>query len=461
MVMETADQGFSLPIERRQLSGWGRTPTVSSDVATPYTCDDVVQLLGQADGRGVIPRGLGRAYGDAAQRAGGLVLDMTQLDSIGPVDRRTGLVVVDGGVSIDQLMRKMLPQGWFVPVTPGTRSVTIGGAIAADIHGKNHHRDGSFCTHVTSMTLVTPTGVLEVTPQSDPELFWATAGGMGLTGIVVKATVRMLPVESSWVTVDTHRFSNLDDLMSEMEMNDHRYHYSVAWVDCNAGGKRRGRSILTRGDHAGRDRVEHSSSRDLHQELSRAHLKVPLQAPKGLLNMASVTAFNEMWFRRAPKARLDELQHIGTFFHPLDGVTDWNLLYGPNGFLQYQFAVSDQHGDVVQEAVDLVRTARVPSFVAVLKRFGPGDEGPLSFPIAGWTLALDFPVGPAALPDLVEALDDLVLNAGGRVYLAKDSRAHPEQVHKMYPRIPELQSVRDRIDPDRVLQSDLSLRLDI
>jgi decaprenylphospho-beta-D-ribofuranose 2-oxidase len=249
--------------------------------------------------------------------------------------------------------------------------------------------------------------------------------------------------------------------MSEMEGHDHEYHYSVAWVDCNAGGKRRGRSILTRGDHATRDRVEQSSSKDRHRELTPPRLKVPVQAPKGLLNMASVTAFNELWFRRAPKVRLDELQHIGTFFHPLDGVSDWNLLYGPNGFLQYQFAVSDRHGDVVHQAIDLVCAARVPSFVAVLKRFGPGDDGPLSFPIAGWTLALDFPVGPAALPALVEALDDIVLNAGGRVYLAKDSRARADQVHKMYPRIPELQSVRDRIDPDRVLQSDLSLRLDI
>jgi decaprenylphospho-beta-D-ribofuranose 2-oxidase len=458
--MRTKDQSVPLLVERRRLTGWGRTPSAFSDVVTPLTCEDVVRSLGQADGRGVIPRGLGRSYGDAAQRAGGLVLDMTGFDEIGPVDD-SGLVTVGAGVSIDNLLTEVLPLGWFVPVSPGTRKVTIGGAIASDIHGKNHHRDGSFCNHVTSLTLVTPSGTQEVTPESDPELFWATAGGMGLTGVVTQATVRLLPVESSWVTVDTLRFAELDELMREMEASDQNHQYSVAWVDCNSGGKRRGRSILTRGAHASRQRVENGSSRDRNQAFASPLVKIPRQAPRGLLNMASVAAFNELWFRRAPRQRSDELQHIGTFFHPLDGVADWNLLYGPNGFIQYQFAVGDAHGHVVREAIDLVGAARAPSFFAVLKRFGPGNSGLLSFPMSGWTLALDFPVGPPALPGLIESLDEIVVNAGGRVYLAKDSTVHPERVRQMYPRIPELQSVRRRIDPDGVLQSDLSRRLEI
>jgi decaprenylphospho-beta-D-ribofuranose 2-oxidase len=389
------------------------------------------------------------------------VVDMTGLDALGAVEQKTGMVSVEAGVTIDTLMRELLPQGWFVPVTPGTRKVTVGGAIAADIHGKNHHRDGSFCNHVISMTLVTPSGVFEVTPENDPALFWATAGGMGLTGIVTRATLQMQPVETSWVTVDTNRYSSLDELMHEMRATDDQHHYSVAWVDCNSGGKRSGRSILTRGAHATRERVTRDSPRDIHQDFGRPLMKIPREAPNGILNMASVTAFNELWFRRAPKERYDEVQHIGTFFHPLDGVADWNLLYGPNGFLQYQFAVGDAHADVVSEAIDLVRNARVPSFVAVLKRFGPGNIGPLSFPIAGWTLALDFPVGSSALPGLVQALDAIVDRAGGRVYLAKDSRVRSERLHHMYPRIPELQSVRSRIDPDGILQSDLSRRLNL
>jgi decaprenylphospho-beta-D-ribofuranose 2-oxidase len=448
-------------ITRRRLSGWGRTPAAASDVAVPRGAEDIVGLLHKANGRGLIPRGLGRSYGDAAQRSGGLVLDMTSLDRFGPVDPTTGLVTVEAGVSIDTLMRAVLPQGWFVPVTAGTRSITVGGAIAADIHGKNHHRNGSFCNHVTAMTLVTPMGIMQVTPESDPALFWATAGGMGLTGVVLEATVQLQPVESSWVTVDTNRYANLPELMREMVATDDLHHYSVAWVDCNSSGSRKGRSILTRGAHASRERMAKESKRAEHKALGTPKLRVPLQAPKGLLNMASVAAFNELWFRKAPRERMDELQHIGTFFHPLDGVADWNLLYGPNGFLQYQFVVDDAHGAVVEEAIDLVCAARAPSFLAVLKRFGPGNQGPLSFPTAGWTLALDFPVGPAALPGLMESLDTLIGDAGGRLYLAKDSRAHPEQIHAMYPRLAELQAVRDRVDPNRVLQSDLSRRLEL
>jgi decaprenylphospho-beta-D-ribofuranose 2-oxidase len=458
--MPTREESSAVPLERRRLSGWGRTASAWSEVATPLTTSEVEALVGRAPQRGLIARGLGRSYGDAAQRSGGLVVDMTRLSDIGAVDP-TGMVSVGAGATIDTLMTELLPQGWFVPVTPGTRMVTVGGAIAADIHGKNHHRDGSFCNHVISMTLVTPTGVHEVTPDNDPALFWATAGGMGLTGIVTRATLQMQPVETSWVTVDTLRFAALDSLMHEMRATDHRHQYSVAWVDCNAGGKRKGRSILTRGAHAGRDRVTRDSPRQVHQGFGRPLLKIPRQAPNGLLTMASVTAFNELWFRRAPRERLDEVQHIGTFFHPLDGIGEWNLLYGPNGFLQYQFAVSDAHEGVVPEAIDLVREARVPSFVAVLKRFGPGNVGPLSFPIAGWTLALDFPIGSPALPGLVEQLDELVDEAGGRVYLAKDSRVPAARLHHMYPRIPDLQSVRDRIDPDGILQSDLSRRLNL
>ena len=410
----------------------------------------------------MIPRGLGRSYGDAGQRAGGLVLDMTRLDSIGPVDRDSGLVTVGAGVSIDQLLRVVLPQGGFVPVTPGTRNVTIGGAIAADIHGKNHHRDGSFCRHVTSMTLVTPTGVHEVTPDHDPDLFWATAGGMGLTGIVVRATIRLLPVESSWVTVDTHRFARLEDLMHEMEAHDHDYHYSVAWVDCNAGGSRLGRSILTRGDHAGRERVARSPSRALPPGTGQPPRENSPAAAEGSLERGQcdrlqrvvVPQGTEGATGRAPAHRcVLPPSRRGERLEPAVRTERISPVSVRRRVIM--------HGEVVREAIDLVCAARVPSFVSVLKRFGPGDDGPLSFPIAGWTLALDFPVGPAALPTLVDALDEVVLNAGGRVYLAKDSRARPEHVHKMYPRIPELQSVRDRIDPDRVLQSDLSRRLDI
>ncbi len=245
---------------RSELTGWGRTAATAADVVHAVHPDVVDTVMSAAVGdnrssRGLIARGLGRSYGDAAQNAGGTVIDATWLDAIHHVDLDAGLITVGGGVSLQTLMERFVPLGWFVPVTPGTRLVTVGGAIAADIHGKNHHVDGSFCSHVTRMTLVTPTGTVELTPASDPELFWATAGGMGLTGVVTQATLQMIPVETSYMLVDTERASDLDDVMSKMISGDDGYRYSVAWIDCQSGGSKLGRSVLTRGDHARMDEL--------------------------------------------------------------------------------------------------------------------------------------------------------------------------------------------------------------
>jgi decaprenylphospho-beta-D-ribofuranose 2-oxidase len=416
----------------------------------------------RADGAGGrVARGLGRSYGDAAQRAGGVVLDLGTLDGIGPIDPASGEVEVGCGVSLQALLESTVPEGWFVPVTPGTRQVSVGGAIAADIHGKNHHCDGSFCQHVRRFTLVAPSGTYEVDPVGDPELFWATAGGMGLTGVVTRATLRMTPVETSWMLVDTERFGGLDDVMATMEGSDADYRYSVAWVDCMARGRRSGRAILTRGDHAARSDLAGRTARQPLAPPASARLSVPVQAPSGLLNVASVSAFNEVWFRRAPRRRTGELQAQSTFFHPLDGVASWNLLYGRRGFVQYQFVVPPSASDVVGAAIDRLSAARLPSFLAVLKRFGPADPGPLSFPTEGWTLALDLPVGPRELPRVLDELDELVVSGGGRVYLAKDARLRPELLTAMYPEIGRLRAARDRVDPGRIMGSDLSLRLGI
>lgn len=446
------------------LTGWGRTAATASHVVRAVLPEHVDAAFAEAGERGLIARGLGRSYGDAAQNAGGTVLDGTWLDTISSIDPDRGRVTVSGGVSLQALMERLVPLGWFVPVTPGTRHVTVGGAIAADIHGKNHHVDGSFCSHVTSMTLVTPSGTEVVSAESDPALFWATAGGMGLTGFVLEATLQMIPVETSYMLVDTERAQDLDDVMDKMLTGDERYRYSVAWIDCQSTGAKLGRSVLTRGDHA--TLAELPARLSSRPEKVRAFApkqlaRVPLTPPSGLLNPLTVAAFNEMWFRKAPKHQVGKAHHMSGFFHPLDGVGEWNRLYGNNGFLQYQFVVPDSAGETVRRIIERLTDVRLASFLAVLKRFGPGDPGPLSFPEPGWTLALDLPVGSEHLDRLLDELDRHVLEAGGRLYLAKDSRLSEETFRIMYPRLDEFLAVKERVDPKGVLRSDLSRRLGI
>ena len=335
--------------------------------------------------------------------------------------------------------------------------MTLGGAVAADVHGKNHHVDGSIGAHVREMRLITPIGALTVSPTEDAPLFWATIGGMGLTGVVTSVTLQMMPIETDQVLVDTERFKNLDAVMSAMASGDANYRYSVAWVDCMTRGSRMGRAILTRGRHAGASDVEAPSLKGP----TAPRLAVPFDAPSGLLNPLTVRVFNELWFRSAPRHEVGEAQSLSTFFHPLDGVRDWNRLYGRRGFVQYQFCVPDRSAETVVAAVDLLSSSKVASFLAVLKRFGPGTPSPLSFPLEGWTLALDIPVGPSKLPDILDRLDELVIDAGGRVYLAKDARLRPETFAAMYPRRAEFLALKERIDPEHQMSSDLARRLDL
>jgi decaprenylphospho-beta-D-ribofuranose 2-oxidase len=443
------------------LSGWGRTAPTRSRVAHVHDVADAVEVVRASDARGVVARGLGRGYGDCAQNAGGTVIAGPGLSGLLDLDLHTGLVRVLGGTSLDDLMRWLVPLGLFVPVTPGTRMVTVGGAIASDIHGKNHHVKGSFAQHVTSMVLVDGRGeARELSPASDPEAFWATAGGMGLTGVVVEATIQMVPIGSSLVTVDTDRAGDLDEVMELMVEGDDRYDYSVAWIDLVARGRHMGRSVLQRGRFATRDEALAGGATDPYHYAPKQLPSPPDLVPSGLLNHLTVRAFNEMWFRKAPVRRRDELMSIDKFWHPLDMIAGWNRIYGARGFLQWQFVVPDESGEVVRTAVERLSDAGVSSFLAVLKRMGPANPGPLSFPLRGWTLALDMPVG-AGLERLLDELDELVVEGGGRIYLAKDSRVRPELVPIMYPRLGEWRDVRDKLDPDGRFRSDLSRRLDL
>lgn len=448
--------------ERKQLTGWGRTAPSVAHVVPASTGDDVKRVASEPLRRGVLGRGLGRSYNDAATNGGGIVLDMTAAVEPFELDRDTGILTVGAGVSLGEVIERSLPAGWFPPVTPGTQHVTVGGAIAADVHGKNHHADGSFGFFVDSIRVWTPaTGVVSVSRDQDADLFWATVGGMGLTGVIVDATVRLRQVETASMVVDTDRVPDVDSLMQMMTEEDERYPYSVAWIDCQVGGRHLGRSVLTRGRHATLDDL---ATRDPIVSLQPSPPRVfpaPPWVPSGLINRLTVRAFNAMWYRKAPRRRRDELQGYRAFFYPLDQVRAWNRLYGTHGFIQYQFVVPPEQGHAVHTALELLSAWDAASFLAVLKRFGPGTEGHLSFPRPGWTLALDLPVARQGLADLLDRLDEVVMEAGGRVYLAKDGRLRPELVPEMYPRIDDWRAVRDRFDPDGVMQSDLDRRLDL
>jgi decaprenylphospho-beta-D-ribofuranose 2-oxidase len=450
---------------RQLLSGWGRTPVSAGTVVRRRSADrsGLADLVRHLPPRGAIARGLGRSYGDSAQNGGGLAVRLD--DELAPgaiaVDANDATATTAGGVSIDALLRASIPNGLFAPVSPGTRFVTVGGAIASDIHGKNHHVDGTFGSHVRALTLLLADGELvDVGRDRRPELFWATVGGMGLTGVVVRATFSMLPIETSQMSVDTERAGDLDRLLELMTTGDDAYRYSVAWIDLLARGRTLGRSVLTRGDHA---RVEELSPRQAVRPLAYrpGHLAaVPALIPaRGLLNHTSIAAFNEMWFRSAPRRRIGEIVSIPRFFHPLDAVGRWNRLYGRRGLVQYQFLVPFGEEAALRRVVGRLAESGTPSFLAVLKRFGAANPAPLSFPSPGWTLALDIPAGVEGLATLLAELDELVLGVGGRHYLAKDAVATPEAIRRGYPRLDEWRAVRDAVDPEGRWMSDQSRRL--
>lgn len=450
------------------LSGWGRTSPSAATVAVPAPGEDPAGLLSavtadrERRSRGIIARGLGRSYGDPAQNGGGLVINLPAGGLY--LDQQAGTLTADAGTSIDDILRVIVPQGWFVPVTAGTRYVTVGGAIAADIHGKNHHRHGTFGAHVRSLDLLTADGRVRTVSVDSPEefdrrLLAATIGGMGLTGIILRATFGLLPIESSRILVDTRRTTDLDDVMARMIDADDTATYSVAWIDSVAKGARFGRGVLTTGEHAPLDALPAAARRDPTGYDPHMLASAPPFVPGGLLTPLTVRAFNEAWYRKAPKSRDGEVQSIAAFFHPLDGVGDWNRIYGPKGFLQYQFAVPDSGAEVVRLALAELQRIGAPSFLSVLKRFGPENSSPLSFPMSGWTLALDLPAGIDQLGPTLDDLDQHVLAAGGRFYLAKDSRTTAATFAAGYPRIDEFRAVRAAVDPDNLFVSDQSRRL--
>jgi decaprenylphospho-beta-D-ribofuranose 2-oxidase len=430
------------------LAGWGGLTASTACLRHASGVEDVVALMASDDGRGLLARGLGRSYGDAAQNGGGDVIMPIAPEAPLELDTAVATVRAPAGASLERLLRFLLPRGWRLPVLPGTRFVTVGGAIAADVHGKNHHADGSFGRWVRDLTLVDGTGcVRRLSPDHEPDEFWATVGGMGLTGVITSATLTVEPAVSSRIRMRTTKLATLDQAMDAMESSSSRYH--VAWVDA-APHSGFGRAVLDEGTDVTEPDAE------IIYAPRRPITSPPM--PVNVVQPALVGAFNAAWWRRARHLH-ESVVPMTKFFHPLDGVGRWPRLYGREGFLQWQIAVPFAARHLVPRVLwRLAASGAGPSLV-VLKRFGDPSPGLLSFPISGWTLAVDVPAGRPGLLALLADLDLDVADAGGRVYLAKDARADATTIARMYPRLGEWRAVRARLDPHGRLRSDLARRL--
>lgn len=476
--MSTA-QNTALDTELKRLTGWGRTAPAMSHVLSPRSVEEIsaaVAAVNDANAsgpdhlrRGVVARGLGRSYGDSAQNSGGLVLDMNRFDRIHEINAEKALAVVDAGVDLDQLMRAALPFGLWVPVLPGTRQVTVGGAIGHDIHGKNHHSAGSFGNHVTRMELLVADGrVLTLEPggtSDDPEgrLFWATVGGCGLTGIVLKAWIAMTRTETAYFLADDDQTSTLDETIAlHTDGSESKYTYSSAWFDAISAPPKLGRAAVSRGSLATLAQLEEHAPELAADPLrmdAKPLLTFPDVFPNGLANKYTFSAVGEAYYRLGGTRR-DKIKTLPQFYHMLDLFSEWNRAMGPAGFLQYQFIVPPGEVEGFKSIIGDIQRSGHYSFLNVFKLFGPGNQAPLSFPMEGWNVCVDFPIN-RRLGAFVSELDAKVMSMGGRLYTAKDSRVPAASFHAMYPEIDGWIATRRSVDPNGVFASDMGRRLEL
>lgn len=438
----------------QMLSGWGRWPRRECSIAR-LTDRSVATGEGSA-----IARGLGRAYGDAAMNPAMTLLGAPR-DRILSFDEDTGIIVAQGGLALADMLAVFVPRGWFAPVTPGTQFVTLAGLVAADAHGKNHHIAGSIGDHVLWFDLICADGKLRrCNLEENPELFRATLGGMGLTGHIMTVCLRLIPVPSAYVAQRTIAAASLEDAMRAFEDNLD-VPYSVAWIDCLATGGARGRSLVMLGDHATPDLLQGAAAKHPLTLPPRRNKSMPIDAPSWAMNKYSIRLFNRLYYKAGARKAETEIVDYESFFYPLDAIHDWNRLYGRQGFAQYQCALPlDRSRDGLLALLDVISAAGAGSFLAVLKRFGVGaTDRLLSFPIEGYTLALDFALTPATLT-LFDRLDEIVVRHGGRLYLSKDSRMTQATFNAGYgAAADQFRDLRQKSGAHAVFQSLLSERL--
>jgi FAD/FMN-containing dehydrogenase len=408
----------------RGITSWGRWPR--HEESAVHDLNDRFAALPGGLTVPMLPYGNGRSYGDVCLNGGGALLRTRGLDRFIRFDPVGGILACEAGVLISDIIELVLPLGWFPAVTPGTALVTVGGAIANDVHGKNHHRAACFSSHVLEFELCRSDGVrIRCSPQENREWFAATVGGLGLTGLIDRVTLQLRRVSGPWVRGDSRRFANLSEFFALSKESDQNYEYTVAWIDCAASGVALGRGVFIRGNHAP----------GAGAEPKRAALRIPLTPPVSLINGLSLRLFNHLYYHRGGASQQDALWHYQPFLYPLDGILDWNRIYGPRGFFQYQCVVPEADAQAaMREILRRISQSGVGSFLAVLKNFGPSASlGMLSFARPGTTLALDFPNRGVVTLQLLESLDEVTRSAGGAVYPAKDARMSPASFQQYFP----------------------------
>jgi decaprenylphospho-beta-D-ribofuranose 2-oxidase len=442
------------PVTTR-LSGWGanlRSDCVLLEPETP------AQVGARLDRRSSLPRGLGRSYGDAALNAGGQVLGLGHMDRYLAFDESSGELTCEAGVSLARIIQDFAPRGWFPMITPGTRFVTVGGCIACDVHGKAHHAQGCFSSSVEALTLLLASGeVVRASRGENPELFWGTFGGMGLLGIVLDATLRLRAIETTFFRQKAIPAADLESVLAALDEHDKTFSYSLATLDVFATGARLGRGVLTVGEHARREELPPALAAHPLRVSGPPRLTVPFELPELTLNPLSMRVLNALIQTR--QAHSAPFGHYDGFFYPLDMVAHWNRGYGRRGFTQYQFVIPFTDGlRRMREILSAIQAAGELPFLNVLKRFGRENEAPLSFPREGFTFAIDFPIRRRTV-ELVRRLDAMVLDAGGRIYLGKDSYVEAATFRAMYPRLERWLELKAKYDPRGVFSSDLGRRV--
>lgn len=423
-----------------KLSGWGRYPVIDARVHAPRSEAALRDLV--TTGTSVIGRGNGRAYGDSAINPLATI-DMRRFNHMLSFDPQSGQLTVEAGVLLAEVIAAFLPRGWFPAVTPGTKFVTIGGMIAADVHGKNHHKDGSFRECVDWIEVMDESGVIRRCSREElTELFDYTLGGMGLTGVILRAAFRLRPVETGWIRQTTIPASNLKEAMAAFEQAQDST-YSVAWIDCLGVGPSLGRSLVMLGEHAVAGDLPAHRAREPFRATTRRQAAIPFDFPSFVLNRHTVRAFNTLYHYLGAHKPKQQIVDWDSFFYPLDAILGWNRIYGRKGFAQFQCVLPlDRSEAGLSALLEATAAEGMGSFLAVLKRFGP-QESRIAFPMAGYTLALDFPLSPKTMA-LLERLDQITLAHGGRFYLAKDSRMSAATLHAADPRVDIFRRYREQ-----------------